>query len=290
MIRDILFQLLSALFFALATVFAKLINISSPIPAVEITFFRFALGFVATAAYVVIRKRSIVPVRFSLIWLRAVMNLASVILFFLGVQYSTVTKANLLNMTFPVFVFLYAPWINHEKPRSVNYLYLGVTMIGIYLVVLPSFASFNVGDLYSFCSGVVGGLAIALLRESRKYDSSRVIIFYLMGIGTVANLAIAFPTFVLPTLPLAALLLLSAASGFFGQVFTTAGFRTLDAPRGSLITTSRIIFAGVLGAVVFAEPITPRIIAGAMLILLSLLGVSGIIHRKRLPAEEKPAS
>ncbi len=279
--RDILFQILSALFFALATVFAKYVNASSSIPAVEITLFRFVLGFIGTAFYVLRSGRSVRPVRFSYIWLRAVMNLASVVLFFLGVQYSTVTKANLLNMTFPIFVFLYAPWINHERAKPVNFLFLLLSMIGIYLVVLPSFSAFDVGDLYSFASGVVGGLAVALLRESRRYDSSLTVIFFLMGIGAVGNLALALPSLVMPSLPLAGLLVLSALAGFLGQVFTTAGFRTLDAPRGSLLTTSRILFAGILGATLFHEPVTARMIAGALLIVLSLLGVSGVVQPAR---------
>jgi drug/metabolite transporter (DMT)-like permease len=102
-----------------------------------------------------------------------------------------------------------------------------------------------------------------------------------MGIGAVGNLALALPSLVMPSLPLAGLLVLSALAGFLGQVFTTAGFRTLDAPRGSLLTTSRILFAGILGATLFHEPVTARMIAGALLIVLSLLGVSGVVQLAR---------
>jgi len=71
-------------------------------------------------------------------------------------------------------------------------------------------------------------------------------------------------------------LILSGVSAAAGQVFITIGYRYIEAASGSLVSASRIVFAGVLGVLVFADPFTVPIMTGALLILVSLLGVGGL--------------
>ena len=79
-------------------------------------------------------------------------------------------------------------------------------------------------------------------------------------------------------------LILSGLSGFVGQIFGTIGFYYLDAPRGSLVTASRILFAGILGVSLFADPLTLKILLGGACIVFSLVGVSGVIEMRRVTA------
>jgi len=59
-----------------------------------------------------------------------------------------------------------------------------------------------------------------------------------------------------------------------GQIFITYGYKYISARAGSLISTSRILYAVILGVLVFSEEITLRIAAGGMLIMLSIIAVS----------------
>ena len=69
----------------------------------------------------------------------------------------------------------------------------------------------------------------------------------------------------------------SGLSGFLAQVCTTLGFRYTDAQTGALVQTSRIVFATVLGVLLFADRVTPRILAGGLLITVALVGCSGAL-------------
>jgi drug/metabolite transporter (DMT)-like permease len=227
--------------------------------------------------YVLIKRKSIRPNRLDYITLRSFLNIAALICFFSSIQLTTVTKATLLNMTYPVFVFVIAPFINKEKAKAYNCLFLLLTLVGTYLVTDPDFANINRGDLFALLSAIIAGFSLTTLREARKHDESYLIMFYLTSIGIVINFVLMGPFFVLPESKVIPYLFLASLFGFLGQVCSTIGFRYLEAAIGALMTASRILFASVLGISIFADPLTLRIILGGILILISLVGVSGII-------------
>ena len=285
MIKGYILLLLSAITFSLSTVFAKIVTTTSNIEAVELTFFRFITGFITVSVYVAITRKSLVPKNKKYISLRAFFNTIAVIFFFLGIQYTTITKANLLNMTYPIFVFLLAPFINREKSSSIHFLYLFLTMVGLYLVIVPDVSIFkidqiNIGDIYSLISGIVAGFAIATLREARKYDASYMILFYLMALGSIINCIIVIPFFIIPTGTVLILVILTTITSLLGQVFITVGYKYINASAGSLVSSSRILFAIILGITIFSDHISIKMGIGGILILISLIGVSGIIEKK----------
>ncbi len=281
--RGVFFILVSALLFALSTVFGKLVVDSSRVTATELTFFRFAAGFIVFGGYALVAGKSLRPVAPRYILSRSVFNTCAVLFFFVALEYSNVTKVNMMNMTYPVFVFILAPFINREKVGRVSYLYLAVVMAGTYLVAVPagglsSFAQVNRGDILALVSAVFAAFAVAYLREAVKYDEGHVILFYLMGLGAAITGVLTVPVFVMPTGMIAVHSFLATAAAVAGQFFITAGQQYVDAAMGSLVSTARIVFAMVLGAAVFGDPLTGRILAGAALILAAICGASGALR------------
>src|SRR5512145_691220 len=144
--RGIVLLILAEFFFASATVFAKFITNSSDIPSIEITFFRVSMGVIVAALYMWKTKTSFRPKRVSLVISRAVLSFAALVAFFYSVEHSSVTNANMLNMTYPVFIFIVAPLFNLERIHKVSILFLIIAMVGIYLVIFPDFSNINMGD------------------------------------------------------------------------------------------------------------------------------------------------
>ena len=189
----VILLLMSSLCFAVSTVFVKLTTIHSEVPGIEITFFRFFLGFILVLCYSIAKKQSLRPNRIRYVVLRSILNFVAVCFFFTGIQFTTVTNANMLNMTYPVFVYLFTPFINKERGPRIYILYLVFTMVGIYLIINPEISGINKGDIFALTSGIIAGAAISHLREARKYDSSFIVLFYLMAIGSVANFFLMLP-------------------------------------------------------------------------------------------------
>lgn len=275
MYKGITLLLMAEFCFALSTVFAKLVTNTSDISGVEIVAFRFLVGFAASAFTVYRLKIPLKPHKTNLVLWRAFLNTSAVILFFMAVQYTSITNANMLNMTYPIFIFLFSPLIiRSEKSKPVNYIFLALSSIGIFLVIHPDFHNINRGDVFGLISGIIGGFSVISLRMAREHDSTVLILFYLMGIGLIINTIAVIPIFKVPQGINIFYIACSAVVGFLGQVFMTSGYKHVTARDGSLMSASRIIFAVLLGVAVFSEELSVRIITGGMLILISISGVS----------------
>ncbi len=72
-----------------------------------------------------------------------------------------------------------------EQIAIVLYLFLVTGMMGIWLVINTDFKEINRGDIFGLLSAVVAAFAVITLNMARKNDSTMVILFYLMSIGTV---------------------------------------------------------------------------------------------------------
>ena len=267
--------MLAELCFTASTIFSKLLTNSSGISAIEVTFSRFFLGLIVVSATIYKNSMSLVPNKIPLLIWRGVLNTIAVMLFFLASQYTSITNTHMLNMTYPFFIFLFAPlFFRQERIAVILYLFLVTGMMGIWLVINPDFKEINRGDIFGLLSAVVSAFAVITLNMARKNDSTMVILFYLMSIGTVLNGLVMIPVFILPEGGQWLLILASGLIGVLGQIFITYGYKYISARAGSLISTSRILYAVILGVLVFSEEITLRVAAGGLLIMLSIIAVS----------------
>lgn len=266
--------LLAEFFFSSSTVFAKLAGAFGPVNPHLFVFLRFALGVLLAAGWLLYTRESFLPHRWDLVIARGVFNTISVSLFFLAIAQTTVTNANMLNMTYPAFVFLLAPFVLREKAHPRGWIFLTITLLGALLVINPNFQSINVGDVYGLLSGMVSGAAIVSLRLARKHESSMIILFYLMLIGTLMTAGLVLPSFHIPSGLAGGYTWAAAVFGVLGQICITIGYRYIAATSGSLVSASRILFATVLGIVFCGDHLTLAIVLGGALILWSLVSLS----------------
>jgi len=263
--------LCAELFFAAATIFVKFAN---DIPPTEITFCRFLLG--ASFAFFMLKKTksSFIPVKSTFLIWRGFLNTTAVILFFISVRHTTITNANMLNMTYPAFIILFAPLFGIHKLEKIQFLYLAASLLGIYLVIQPNFSHILWGDFVGLLSGIVSGAAIIALRRARETDNTILILFYVMGIGTIVNGIILIPSFVLPNKIELLYIVSSATLGVIGQFLITSGYKHIEAAKGGIVSTSRIFFAAIMGVLIFNERLNLSLFIGALLILWAIISLA----------------
>ena len=183
--KDLIFKgyfliLGGALLFTLSTVFAKYaVDMPNGVNGAEISFFRYAVGLAIVIFFRSFLKYKINPVNKKGLYLRAILNAASVILFFYSVQYSTVTNANILNMSYPIFVAVSSMLVLKEKITLKIGICLLLSLTGSFIIISPSEFNVNYGDVFGFLSAIVGGLAITDLKYIRKTDDTFTILYYL---------------------------------------------------------------------------------------------------------------
>ncbi|MEY8416330.1 DMT family transporter [Tissierella praeacuta] len=274
-----MYVLLSALSFAASSSFGKMVTMNSSMSGMVNSFSRFLLGTIVMFIYIVITKKSFKPNRFKHIFIRSAFNSISIMLFSLGFQYTTITNANMLQMTYPVFVLILAPIIYKDKIKKSSYLYLGTIMLGCYLVAFPDFSSINIGDIYSILSSIAAAISILSLKEAGKYDESHTIIFYVMLLATIINFPFVIKDLAMPDTKVLLDIILSAVTGVLGQVFITMGYKYVDNATGAIVSASRILIAAILGIVLFSDPLNSRVVFGGIVIILALIGISGYFDR-----------
>lgn len=265
-----IFLCTAELLFASSTIFIKILSVVYNFPSLEISFSRFFLGFIILYAYKNIAKQQIIVVNKNAVYLRGVLNTIAVIFYYLAFKYTTLTKANILNMTYPIFVAFFSPFLLKEKPTLPKILSLVISFMGIYLVINPTFYDLNNGDLIALASGITGSLAVITLRKARLTDGVFTVMYYLMLIGTVI-LVFTFPVFIIPDSKELILLVTCSLFGVAGQLFLTVGYKFLPASEASIFSNTRIIFASFLGTYFFGDLLTIRIIIGAVFIIISTI-------------------
>lgn len=273
--------LISSLCFVISSYFGKVVTNTTEMTAIVTSFSRFVLGTIIMLGYILSNKKSFRPTKMRLVFARSILNCIALMLFSWALQYTTITNVNMLHMTYPVFVILLVPFITKERNKKNNCVYLAATMMGSYLVSNPSFASINIGDVIALSSAVVAAAAVIFLKEASRYNEGYLIVFYVMLIGTFFNLPFAYRDLIAFDLQGLTPVMLSALLGFLGQVFLTWGYRYVDSATGSMLSTSRIALAAVIGYTFLSEPLNLRIIIGIVLITASLVGISGFFDLKR---------
>ena len=191
------------------------------------------------------------------------------------------TNANMLNMTYPVFVILLAPFILKEKIKKSTYFYLIAIMLGSYIIADPQFGIINKGDLMGFGSSIMAGVSVLSLKEASNKNEGYLIVFYVMLIGTAINIPFSLEYIMNFDYSALFIVVISGGLGFLAQVLLTEGYKFVDSSTGALLSSSRIVMSAIIGIILLGEPLDLRIIIGIMLIGGSLVGLSGYFEKKK---------
>ena len=260
----------SAFFFYLATL---IIRWAAPHVAIESSYFvfaRFLLGFMVVCLTMILQKQRLYPRRYHYLIGRTVANTIAVFCFYKAVAMGSLAEANILNMTYPLFVAVFS-WFFLRGQRDLRSLMIVVVAFaGVWLVISPGDIEPGWANLWGLSSGISAAAAIIYLNISRRYHDSQTILFFMFGLGTLIMLIFFHEAIFLPD-PVELFFLLSCSvAGVLGQYLLTYGFLYVTAVEGSIISSSRILLAALLGPLLVADPaLTAWGWCGALLIFFA---------------------
>ena len=271
--------LFSAFLFYMATFMVRLGFDTADMPTVVFLSARFLLGYVLLLAWLRLKHTkgsALKVVNKKWLWYRAIWNLIAVSFFYLGVIFGTVTGANILNMTYPVFVALFSVWVLTVRLTSLDFAGILLAMVGVFFIsyngvyYLPA-----KGDFFGLLSAVTAGIAIVALKKLRDTDSTDAILFYTFRLGAwLTILPVIYILWQTPSYLRWDVLYYTGTSAIFGilgQIFLTYGYRFVNAVEGSIYSASRLLFALFMGLLFWQKDIYMQSIIGAILVLLANL-------------------
>lgn len=245
---------LSAFCFYISTVIIRWSQSEAVIAPSYFVFVRFILGFLVVCIIMTCQKRLPAPRSYHLLVGRTIANCVAVYCFYMAVNHTTIAEANILNMTYPVFVAILS-WVFLHQQRDLAALFMvTVALAGIWLILAPGRLDFKTENLWGLASGVSASFAILYLNVSRQYHDTNTVLFFMFGLGTVIMFALFHSYFFWPDQTAFFYLMMCAISGVAGQFLLTIGFRYVTAVEGSIISSMRIFLAAFLGPFVASEP------------------------------------
>ena len=233
-------------------------------------FFRFFLGFVVVCTIMLVRRQKPAPKRYQLLIGRTLGNCIAVYCFYQAVRYTSVAEANILNMTYPIFVAMLSWFFLRQQRDWVAVAMVVVAVAGVWLILEPSRMGLGIHSLWGLGSGFSAAFAILYLNLSRQHHDANTVLFYMFGMGSMLMVLFFQQHFFWPNGLELYFLMLCGGTGIAGQFLITLGFRYVTAVEGGVISSSRILLAALLGPWLAAEPaLGPAGWIGALLIFMA---------------------
>ena len=245
----------SAFFFYLATVIIKWARVNGlQIDPAFFVFARFLLGFFSVLILMAIKKKKIRVKKKRYLIGRTVANCVAVYCFFKGVDLTSVAQANILNMTYPLFIAIFSWTFLKEQRDAIAIIIVVFAFAGVWLILTPEEMSFHLNSLWALASGVSAAVAIIYLNLSRQVHDTETTLFFLFGLGSVIIFIFFFDKIKLPQYSELKYLFFCSFSSIAGQYLITLGFKYVTAIEGGIISSTRILLAAVLGPVIAMDP------------------------------------
>lgn len=267
---------LSTFFFYFATVVIRLAEGEVEIATSYFAFFRFALGFIVVASIMAIQKTPPKPKKIHYLLGRTFGNTIAVYCFYQAAALGSVAEANILNMTYPIFVAI-ASWFIFRAQRDIRVIaYVALACFGVWLILAPEGGVVVGGaNIWGLTSGIMAAVAIIYLNLCRIEHDSNTILFFLFGLGSLFMFLFFHEDMFIPNGKELCYLMLCGLPGVIGQYLLTYGFRFVTAVEGSIISSSRILIAALLGPIIIGEAMISTIgWFGALCIFISNVGLA----------------
>ncbi len=277
----------SAFCFYLATAIIRWASGVVAIDSSYFTFARFLLGFIVVCVTMLIGGHRFQPRRYHYLIGRTVFNTIAVFCFYTAVEVSPLAEANILNMTYPLFVALFSWFMVKEQRDSLALLCVAVAFGGIWLILSPQHVSASVGSLWGLSSGVFAAGAMIYLNLSRRYHDSHTVLLFMFGLGAVLIFLLFNDSISWPTMLEFKYLFWCSVAGVLGQYLLTYGFLFVTAVEGSIITSSRILLAALLGPFLVGDP--PLMLSGWIGALL-IFGANSTLALRRAALNKRQTS
>jgi drug/metabolite transporter (DMT)-like permease len=279
-LAGITWMLVTGLLFVAVTGIVRYLG--SDMPAVQAAFIRYLFGLILIAP-ILLRLRGNWPSRgmMRLYVLRGLFHGLAVMLWFYAMARIPIAEVTALGYTAPIFTTIGAALFLGERLHTRRILAVVAGFLGAIVILRPGFQTIEMGSIAQLAAAPLFAASFLLAKKMTRSESPAVIVAMLSIFCTLTLLPGALIEWRAPSAEELFLLLLTA-------VFATAGHYTLTrAFEAAPITVTQpaaflqLVWAALLGLIVFGEPFDPWIFLGGGIVVAA---VTYIAHREAVAA------
>ena len=238
------------------------------VPPAEAAFLRYVLGLVFLLPMLpTLRAATITRRQWWLFGWRGVFHSVGVMLWFYAMTRIPIAEVTAMNYLAPVYVSIGAAIFLGERLAARRIAAVVVALIGVAVILRPGFREVAPGHIaMMFCAVVFAGsylLAKIMADEARP----AVVVAMLSIFVTIGLAPFALANRVTPTWGDLGLQIVVACFAPAGHYTLTMAFAAAPVTVTQPVTFLQLVWAVLLGALVFAEPVDGWVILGGVLIL-----------------------
>ena len=243
--------------------------VSPNVQFAQIIFFRSVCQLMILAVWISVTQ----PSRFcSPHWpklvIRGVTSLVCWWLYYASFQMLDLVLASVLTFTTSLFVVALAPFVFRERIGLSRGLSTVLGFVGVLIAREISGVRWELGVLYGLGSAFAASLLIFQNRALARFEHTATIMFWIGLVASVGTLPMAVTGLSNIEFPDALLLITAGTFATFGMLLTVEAYRFGEVSALASFPYLRILFAMVIGYVIFAEVASWREITGAIIVVI----------------------
>lgn len=271
--QAILWMLLTGVFFVGVTAAVK--AGASELPAIMSAFLRYALGLVFLMPMLgALRGLTLTKRQLHLFGWRGLVHTVGVCCWFFAMTRITIAEVTAMNYMTPVYVTLGAALFLGEKLAFRRLAAILVALIGVLIILRPGFREVSSGHLAMLGTALTLGGSYLLAKLLVRDIPPSVVVAHLSIWVTLALIPFAIAVWSPPTLRDIGVLFLVASFATAGHYFMTLALQAAPVAVTQPVTFLQLIWATIVGALVFHESVDIWVVAGGTLILTAVSFIS----------------
>ncbi|MBF9034700.1 EamA family transporter [Rhodobacterales bacterium HKCCE2091] len=283
-LAGVFWMLITGLCFLGVTALVKVVG--PDVPPAQSAFLRYALGLVFLLPMIpALRRTRFTPRLWRLFTIRGVAHTAGVICWFYAMTRLPIAEVTAMNYLNPVYVTVLATIFLGERLHLRRILAIATALVGALIILRPGFRELDPGHfamLFTAAVFAIGYLCAKILSDETEPAAVVAMLSITVTIG-LAPLAIA--TWVPPT-PVQLMWLFGVACFATAGHFTmTLAFRAAPLTVTQPVTFLQLVWATLLGVLVFSEPVDVWVIVGGGLIIAAITFITwreAVLNRRRI--------
>lgn len=268
-IQGILWMITTGLCFIAVTAVVK--HAGQDLPAAESAFLRYLLGIVFLLPFL----RGLLAVRLTrrdmgLFAARGAAHTVAVILWFFAMTQIPIAEVTAMNYLNPVYVTLGAAIFLGERLALRRIGAVVAALLGVVVILRPGFREVETGHIAMLATAALFGASYLLAKPLSGRHPASVVVALLSLTVTLGLAPFAWAVWVTPTWADIGWMFLVAAFAQAGHYAMTRAFAAAPISVTQPVTFLQMVWAVILGWLVFSEPPDGFVILGAAIIIASV--------------------
>lgn len=262
----ILWMLVTGLCFVAVTALVK--SMGPVMPPTQSAFLRYVLGMVFLIPMLGdVRRAKLTPRQWKLFTFRGLFHAIGVSLWFYAMTRIPIAELTAINYLAPVFVSIGAALFLGERLAARRIFAVIVALLGTAVILRPGFRAVSDGHIAMLLAAAVFSGSYLLAKIMTDEVKPTVVVFMLTIFVSLGLAPLAALDWVTPTWGQVGVLALVAMFAQAGHYTMTLAFAAAPVTVTQPITFLQLVWATLLGLLVFSEPVDLWVVLGGVLIL-----------------------